>query len=99
MEGADVVDALLELAVDREPEVSSAALSSLMRKTLDDEDWNVLEGAIVKMPRESHSSLVNGLVRRNDDGPRPPRLLAAMLASESVGEDVKQRIASILATK
>lgn len=51
------------------------------------------------MPRESHSALVNALVRRNEEGPQPARLLAAMNASDSVGEDVKQRIASILATK
>lgn len=101
LEGDDVVDALLDLVLDKESPVASIAVTSLMRKQLAQDDWNALEDGIVegKLTPDNHGALVNALARRNDPGPEVTHLLAVMLESPSVADSIKQQIASILQTR
>lgn len=94
MEGSPVVDALLALSVDPAPEVTTVALDSLLRKQLDDADWTLLSQHVAggRIHADAHGPLVNALATRRGEGPQPDAVLGAMLASEHVSVDVKQRI-------
>lgn len=98
MEGSPVVDALLALSIDAAPEVTTVALDSLLRKQLDDADWTLLSQHVAagRVHADAHGTLVNALASRRGDGPQPDAVLGAMLASEHVGVDVKQRIEAAL---
>lgn len=87
---------LLELMSDKEPSVSTMAATSFLRQTPSEEDWTSLAHDITAgtVPRETHRVLANGIAQRNDRSGLP--VFVALMERADVGEDIKQRVQSIL---
>jgi hypothetical protein len=90
------IPVLLELLSDKEPSVSTMAAASFLRQTLSEEDWTSLAHDITAgtVPKETHGVLASGIARRNDRSGLP--VFVALMERADVGEDIKQRVQSIL---
>ncbi len=98
MDSRPAIDVLKEMLTDAQPRIATAAAYGLGRMRLEANDWDGIAATVRagKVADGAHPTLLDLAANKLEEDPGAIRLLVAMIASENVSLEHKERVSSLL---